>query len=99
MLEGVAGGGCAVQVIDVSRRLSARRPGDQHRHARGLRIMSELRAAVDRLGEPRIEAMNEQKNIAAAGRPERELSIERLKERLVAVEVLFVMHRKIDIRI
>ena len=61
--------------------------------------MSELRRAVDRLGEHRIEPMNEQKNIAAAGRPERELSVQRLNERLVAVEIFFVAHHEIDIRI
>src|SRR4029077_18565336 len=84
MLEAVAGGGCAVKVIDVGGRLSARRPGEQHRAPGRLRIMSELRPAVDRLGEHRVEPMNEQKNIAAAGRPPRELSVERLNAPLVA---------------
>jgi hypothetical protein len=59
--------------------------------------MSKLRPAVDRLGEHRVEPMNEQKNIAATGRAERELGVERLKERLIAIEIFFVTHHEIGV--
>ena len=60
--------------------------------------MRELRQAIDPLGEHRIEAVNEQEDLAVSRRPERELSVQRLNERLVAVEIFFVAHDEIDIR-
>jgi hypothetical protein len=99
VFEPVARHGRAVEIIDISGRFSARRPGEQHRNAGGFRIMGELRRAVDRLGEHRIEAMNEQKNVAAAGRPARQLGVQRLDERLVAVEIFFVAHDEVLVRI
>src|ERR1700691_1338155 len=59
--------------------------------------MSELRPAKERLREHRIEAVNEQEDVAASRRPERELSVQRLNERRVAVEIFFVAHNEIDI--
>src|SRR6202042_2764132 len=51
VLEAVAGRGRAVEVVDISRGLSARRPGEQHRDAWGFRIVRELRQTVETLGE------------------------------------------------
>ena len=99
VLEAVAGRGRAVEVVDIGRGLSARRPGEQHRDARSFRIVGELRQAVDPLGEHRIEAVDEQEDLALSRRPERELRVQRLNERLVAVEIFFVAHDVIDIRI
>jgi hypothetical protein len=59
----------------------------------------ELRQAVESLGEHRIEAVNEQEDLALSGRPPRELCVQRLNKGLVAVEISFVAHDEIDIRI
>ena len=99
VLQAVAGRGRAVEVVNVSRWLSARRPGEQHRNARSFRIVRELRQSIDPLGEHRIEAVNEQEDLAASRRPQRELRVQRLNERFVAIEIFFVAHDIIDIRI
>ena len=61
--------------------------------------MSELREPVNPFGEHRIEAVNEQEDLAASWRALRKLSIQRLNERPIAVEVSFVAHDEIDVRI
>ena len=99
MLEAVASRGGAVEVIDIGGGLAARRPGEQHRHAWSFRVVSKLRQAVEPLGEHRVEAVNEQEHFAVTRRPFRKLSVQRLNERLVAVEISFVADDKIDIRV
>ena len=61
--------------------------------------MSKLRQAVEPLGEHRVEAMNEQEHFAVTRRPFRKLSVQRLNERPVAVEISFVADDEIDIRV
>ena len=69
VLEIVARGRRAVGVVDILRRPAARGPGEQHRHARRLRIVNELRRREHRFGEHRVEAVNEDEDAALSGRP------------------------------
>ena len=99
MLEFVARRGGAVGVVDIGGGLSARRPGEQHRDGRRLRVVGDLGQAIEPLGEHRIEAVNEQENLALSRRPPGELGVQRLDERLVAVEIVFVAHDEIGVGI
>jgi len=97
VLEFVARRGRAVGVIEIGGGFSERRPGEQHRDARRFCVVDELGLPVEPLGEHRIEAVNEQENPALSRRPQGELGVDRSKERLVAVEIVFAAHDEIGI--
>ena len=61
--------------------------------------MRELRQPIDPFGEHRVEAVDEQEDLAASWRALRELSVQRLNERLVAIEISFVVDDVIDVGI
>ena len=61
--------------------------------------MNELRRAIEPLGEKRVVAVDEDEDVALSLRPQRELSVQRLNERLVAVEIVRVAHDEIGVRI
>ena len=61
--------------------------------------MGDLGQAIEPLGEHRIEAVNKQENLALSRRPLGELGVQRLDERLVAVEIVFVAHDEIGVGI
>jgi hypothetical protein len=95
VLEFVARSRRAIGVVEIGGRLPARRPGEEHRDARRLRVLGDLDQAIEPLGEHRIEAMNEDEHPALSRRPQSELSVQRGNERLVAVEIGFVAHDEI----